>query len=435
MKIVQITPSSGESFYCENCLRDLALVRGILALGHSIIMVPLYLPLPVYEDWPAAGAPIFFGGINVYLQEKVGLFRKTPRWVDRVFDCPRLLRWAGRKAGMVSAGELGRTTISMLQGEQGRQRKELDRLVEWLGQEENRPDVVCLSNVLLLGLAKRIKEELGAAIVCLLQDEYGFIEALPRPYSQRAWEILGERSSQVDTFIAVSRFYGELMREKLGVDAERIQVVYVGVAVEEYALDRARPTRPTIGYLARVCPEKGLDVLVDAFSILKEREGLRDARLRITGGYNAADRKFVRRVWRKLACRGLVGDVEYVGQFDSKARMDFFRGISVLSVPEREPAAYGLYVLEALAAGVPVVQPRIGVFPELLEMVGGGVLFEPGDAGALARALEGILLDGEYGEQLGRQGRRGVLEKFDIRQTARAMVRIYEKTLQGSGRK
>jgi len=430
MRIVQITPSAGDSFYCENCLRDIGLVRAMRKLGHDVIMVPLYLPLPAQKGEAVSSAPIFFGGINVYLQQKSSLFRRTPRWIDRLFDSPRLLGWVGRKAGMTSAHDLGRTTISMLQGEHGRQIKELDRLVDWLGGQNNKADVICLSNVLLAGLARRIKDKLGVPIVCFLQDEHGFLDGLPRPYSDQAWGILVRRSQDVDAFVAVSRFYADFMRQRLELDAGRMRVGYMGIPLEGYGPRQRGPETPTIGFLSQMCPDKGLDTLVDAFVMLKKKGELKNARLRIAGGHSASDRVFLEGIRNKLVSCALAGDVEFLTDFDRVAKLDFLRSLSLLSVPEKRPAAYGLYVLEALAAGVPVVQPNHGVFPELHQMTGGGVLFEPNSAAELARALERLLLDPDHASQLGQNGQKAVFEKFNIEQTARQIVRIYQEVLQ-----
>ena len=205
MKMVQISPGSGDNFYCENCLRDAALVRAMRALGHDVLMVPLYLPLQADQSEPLSNAPIFFGGVNVFLQQKLALFRRTPRWIDQVFDARPLLTWAARKAGMTNARDLGETTISMLEGEQGRQVKELDRFVDWLVETEYHPDVVCLSNILLGGLTRRIKERLGVPVLCLLQDEDGFLDGLTSPYAERAWEIVRQCALQRDADV---RFHG-----------------------------------------------------------------------------------------------------------------------------------------------------------------------------------------------------------------------------------
>ena len=430
MRVVQIIPGVGDSFYCENCLRDAALVMAMRKLGHDVLIVPMYLPFQVDKNEAVSNTPIFFGGINVYLQQKSAFFRKTPAWIDRLFDSPKLLRWVARKAGMTSARDLGEATISMLRGEQGRQVKELDRLVEWLDTQDNRPDVVCLSNILLAGLARRIKERVGVPVVCLLQDEDGFLDGLVSPYSEQAWQILAERSRDVDGFIAVSKYYAGVMQQRLGLDAGQIDVVYTGISLDGYEMREAGTEVPTIGYLSRMCFDRGLDTLVDAFINLKKNEKLKNARLRIAGGKRGDDEAFLNEIRRQLSSYGLIEDVEFLQDFDHNAKLAFLQSLSALSVPEKQPVAYGLYVIEALAAGVPVVVPASGAFPELLEMTGGGVLCEPNDAEALATAMEPLLLDPNYARQLGKQGRDAVFEKFNIEQTAEEMVRIYEGVVQ-----
>ncbi len=430
MKIVQIAPGAGDSFYCENCLRDATLVKAMLKLGHDVLMVPLYLPVQLDETASEHVSPIFFGGLNVYLQQKSALFRKTPRWLDQLLDSPKLLSWIGRKAGMTSARDLGETTTSMLRGEQGQQIKELNRLVDWLGTQENKPDVICLSNILLVGLAGPIKKRLGVPVVCLLQDEDGFLDGLSSPYREQAWQIIAERSSDVDAFIAVSKYYGDAMRQRLGFDPDRVHVVYTGISLEGYESPQAAPQVPTIGYLSRMCPDRGLDTLIEAFIKLKKKEGLANARLRITGGQRADDKTFIERMQQQLSSQGLLDDVEFLPDFTGDARRDFLQSLSVLSVPEKQPMAYGLYVLEALAAGVPVAQPATGVFPELLEITRGGVLCEPNNVQALADAIESLLLDPDKVRELGKRGREAIFEKFDIDQTAAEMVRTYGEIAQ-----
>jgi glycosyltransferase involved in cell wall biosynthesis len=430
MRIVQITPSAGDSFYCENCLRDVALVKAMQNLRHDVLMVPMYLPVQFDKNEVVDNTPIFFGGINVYLQQKSAFFRRTPRWFDRLLDSPKLLRWIGRRAGATSARNLGQMTISMLRAEQGRQIKELNRLVEWLDAQHNKPDVVCLSNILLVGLARGIKKRLGVPVACLLQDEDGFLDGLVSPYSEQAWQILAERANDVDAFIAVSKYYADVMRQRVELVSERVYVAYTGISLDGYEIRQTEPEIPTIGYLSRMCPDKGLDTLVDAFIHLKKNEKLENARLRITGGKMTDDERFLNRIRKKLSSCGLIDDVEFLPDFDFNTKIAFLRTLSVLSVPEKQPVAYGLYVLEALAAGVPVVQPASGVFPELLEMTGGGVLCEPNNAAALASAMEPLLLEPDYARQLGKQGREAVFEKFNIEQTAEEMVRIYGKITQ-----
>ena len=430
MKIVQITPGSGDNFYCENCLRDAALIKAMHKLEQDVILLPMYLPLQGdYREIPHK-APIFFGGINVYLQQKLNIFRKTPRWLDSFFDRPGLLKWASRKAEMTSAKDLAETTISMLHGQEGRQTKELNRLVEWLAQDDNRPDIVTLSNILLIGLAKPIREKLGVPVLCLLQDEDGFLDGLRSPYAEKAWEIVAEQSGNVDAFISVSRYFADVMQQRLGLDAANLKVVRLGISLDEYMECDTWPEPPTIGYLSRMCPDKGLDTLVDAFIQIKKNERLKITRLRIAGGKSSTDEPFLNEIRRKLDSHGFSDDVEFLPGFEGRAKFDFLNSLSLLSVPEKKPVAYGLYVLEALAAGVPVVEPAIGVFHELLEITGGGVLYRDNTAAGLAAAMEPLLLDPDYAHKLGKRGRDAILEKFDIEQTAGEMIKIFERIVQ-----
>ena len=429
MRIAQITPSAGDSFYCENCLRDAALVKAMRDLGHDVLMIPMYLPLPDAANELANDVPVFFGGINVYLQQKSALFGKTPRWLDSLFDRPSILKWISRRVTMTSAKDLSETTISMLQAEHGRQKKELQRLIDWLDAQDKAPDIVCLSNVLLAGLARRIKADLGVPVVCLLQDEDGFLDALGPQYMEQAWQMLARRCSDVDGFIAVSHYYEDIMRQRLGLPADKTHVVYTGILLDGYEPSQSGPETPTIGYLSRMCFDKGLDTLVAAFSLLKKSEKLRRLKLRIAGGKTGNDEAFVRPIRQQLSSSGLIDDVEFLTGFDNSARVGFLQSLSVLSVPEKRPVAYGLYVLEALAVGVPVVQPASGVFPELLEITGGGVLYEPNNAQALAAAMQTLLLDPSRARELGRQGRKKVLERFDVTQSAGQIVRIYQEAV------
>ncbi len=430
MRVVHITPGTGDSFYCENCVRDAALVTAMRSLGHDVLIIPMYLPMQGDTNEPVGNTSIFFGGINVYLQQKSAFFRKTPRWLDRIFDSPKLLGWLARKSKMTSAGVLAETTISMLRGEEGRQVKELNRLIEWLDSQDNKPDIVCLSNVLLIGLAKSIKARLSVPIACLLQDEDDFLDALVSPYKKQAWQMIAELSRDVDAFIAVSKYFASVMQEKLQLSDDRIHVMYSGISLDGYESLQAEPKIPTIGYLSRMCPDRGLDTLVDAFVILKNNENLKKARLRIAGGKSGNDDKFINRIRKKLTSRGFIDDVQFLPAFDHDTKLAFFQTLSLLSVPEKRPIAYGLYVLEALAAGVPVVEPKSGAFPELLDITGGGVLFEPNSAEALAEAMQPLLLDPDYARKLGKQGKQQVFQKFNVEQTAKELMRIYQVTVQ-----
>jgi len=425
MRIIQITPGAGTNFYCENCLRDNALALELRRMGHDALMVPLYLPLAADGPDSTRGVPIFFGGINVYLQQKSSIFRRTPRWFDRLFDARWLLRWASRRTEMTKAKDLGEATVSMLRGENGRQVKELERLVAWLSAQD-RPDVICLSNILLAGLVRRIKAALGVPVFSMLQDEDGFLDGLPEPYRQDSWQVLAERAAEIDGFLAVSRHYGGLMQRRLSLAPGRVHTVYPGIEPARYGPAAAPPSPPTIGYLAQMRPAMGLDLLVEAFLAVRARGRVPGVRLRVAGGHTPGDRPFVEAVRERLAAAGAAGDVEFLPVPDRQAKPEFLRSLSVLSVPARGEVAFGIFVLEALASGVPVVEPRAGAFPEILEATGGGVLVEPDNVGALAAALEQLLASPADARALAEQGRRAVLERFTIQRMAENVLRVFD---------
>lgn len=420
MQIVQLTPGSGDNFYCENCLRDLSLVRALRAQGHEVMLVPMYLPLQIKNPEPLKSAPIFFGGINVYLQQKAGLFRRTPTWLDRWLDSPFLLRGIAKFSSMTSARDLGETTISMLEGADGRQTKEIDRLAEWLqGQAEN-ADVIILSNALLSGLAQPLRERLKTPVVCLLQDEDGFLDGLGSPWAERAWEQLKANTEYIDHFVSVSQYFQGVMAERMGVATERISVVYTGVDTTEF-VPAELPQTPTIGYLARMCHENGLDIMVNALYMLRRDERFRKAKLLVTGGHLSSDRHFLQTVKRRIASQHLDEWVTFQDDYARPARREFLNQLSVVSVPTRRPMAYGLFALEAMACGVPFVQPAGGVFGELAEM-GGGVLYEQNNPVHLAETLREVLSNAERLADMRQKARQTAEEVFAIEKTAASLI-------------
>ena len=423
MKIIQITPGAGGNFYCENCLRDNALVLELRRLGHETLMVPLYLPAAIDGPDSTQGVPIFFGGIGTYLREKSALFRKAPAWVDRMLDARPLLKWAARRAEMTKAKDLGEPLLSMLRGEHGNQVKELDRLVEWL-LERGRPDVVCLSNALLAGLARRLKDALHAPVLCTLQDEDGFLDALPQPYRGQAWDILAARAADVDAFMPVSRYYAGVMQERLGLPPERVHVVPIGIDFAAYAPAAAPPPAPTIGYLAQLRPANGPDLLVEAFLTIRARGRAAGVRLRLSGAHTPGDKPFVDALHRRVAQAGADGDVDFLPILSGAAKHEFLRSLSVLSVPARQGVAFGTFVVEALASGVPVVEPRAGGPAEIVEATGGGRLVAPDDPDALAAAIEDLLLHPAEARAMADRGRRAAADRFSIRRMAENVAGI-----------
>lgn len=452
MNLVQITPGAG-AMYCGNCLRDNALVAGLRQLGHQVLMVPLYLPLTLDETDQSAGTPIFFSGINVYLDQKSALFRHAPQWLHGMLSSRSLLHWAAGRAARTRAADLGELTLSMLRGEEGNQGRELDDLIGWL-KTQRRPDVICLSNALLLGLVRRLKAALDAPVLCALQGEDTFLDALPEAHRTVCWKTLAERAQEADLFIAPSRYFADRMRQRLGLSADRVRVVYNGINLEGYdeegqgsraegqrdppSLARlsSPPTRhpsPVLGFFARMCAEKGLGTLVDAYVTLRQDGGIPGLRLKVGGSCGPADEAFVNGIQERLRTAALLREVEFHPNLDRPGKLDFLRSLSVFSVPAGYGEAFGLYVIEALAAGVPVVQPRSGAFPELIEATGGGVVCAAGDAQALAEGLRALLLHPAHARVLGQAGRQAVRARFSAEAMARATLEVCRQAMAMKG--
>jgi glycosyltransferase involved in cell wall biosynthesis len=443
MNIVQITPGAG-AMYCGNCFRDNALVAELRRQGHDVTMIPLYLPITLDEEDQSAGTPVFFGGINVYLEQKFALFRRAPKWLRRCLSSDGLLRWAAGRTAKTRAADVGDMMISMLRGEAGRQARDLDELIAWL-KTQPKPDVICLSNALLVGMARRLKAELNAQVVVTLQGEDSFLDSLPDSHRAAAWQLLAERAADGDKFIAPSRYFAEVMTRRLGLRPDRVHVVFNGLSLEGYR-QPAGPSQegnlrhasritqnaaPVLGYFARMCKEKGLDTLVEAFIHLKNRGNVPRLKLHIGGGCGPGDEPFVKSLRKRLAEAGFIGETMFAPNLSRVEKIAFLESLSVFSVPAGYGEAFGLYLIEAMAAGVPVVQPRAASFPEIVEATGGGVLCEPSDAKLLADAIESLLLEPERARAMGEAGRDAVFQRFSIEAMTDEVMRAYAGLLLG----
>jgi glycosyltransferase involved in cell wall biosynthesis len=147
--------------------------------------------------------------------------------------------------------------------------------------------------------------------------------------------------------------------------------------------------------------------------------------LHIGGGCGPGDEPFVKELRRRLAEAGYIGETVFVPNPSRAEKIDFLGALTVFSVPAMYGEAFGLYVIEALAAGVPVVQPRHGGFPEIITATGGGILCERGDAKALADALEDLLLNPARAQALGIAGQKAVFERFTAEAMARETLRVF----------
>ena len=411
-------------------MRDNTLAAALKRGGHEVTLIPLYTPLRT--DAPDAGSSeVYYGGVNVFLQHATRVFRHTPRVLDSFFDRAWLLNLAGRFGAQASPQKLGALTLDVLEGEDGHAVKELHRLLDFL-RDHVRPQVVSLPNLMFLGMAGTLSRRLGVPVVCELTGEDIFLDALGSEDREQIQRVIRRHVPEVARFVATSEDYAKRMAEYLDVSPGRIDVVYTGLEAEYFAPPAATPPadRPkTIGYLARICPEKGLARLIDGFLSLRRLPGMRDVRLKIAGYLGPRDRRWLAELQMRIAQAGCTDAVEFLGEVDRAGKLEFLDSLDLFSVPTVYPESKGIYVLEAMARGVPVVEPDHGSFPELLRLTGGGVLTPAGDADALAGAMAQLLRDDAKRRELGRTAQDRVRQSFTDARMAANMVRAYEAAM------
>ncbi len=433
MKILFITAGAG-GMYCGSCLRDNALAAELKALGHDVVLLPLYTPTLTDEPNVSEGR-VLFGGVSVYLQQYVPIFRKTPWLLDRLWDSSLVIKTATRFSVSTDPAFLGELTISILEGVEGVHRKELQKLLHWLKSQPT-PDVVNLPNSLLIGLAAPIKKTLNRPVFCTLQGEDLFLEGLQERYKARALELIEKSIQHVDAFVAVSDYYGRFMADYLHVPEEKMYVVPLGINLKGYeARPRSRGEPFTIGYFARVAPEKGLHHLVDAYHHLRRNKGLTESRLEVAGYMGPEHRDYLRSIQKQMSDWGLDGELRYRGTLDRAGKIEFLQGLDVLSVPSGYKEPKGMYLLEAMACGIPVVQPRHGAFPEILEKTCGGILVDSEVGTSVAEGIASIWKDPGLAKELSRKGRDGVHKHYSVEQEARRTLEVYANHLAKSDRR
>ena len=425
MKIINIVPGFGGTFYCGNCLRDSSYVSSLRKAGHDATILPVYLPLTINSMQAQADIPVFYGAVNIYLKQQFPILRNMPGWMEHMLNSAPVLKFASSKAGSTRAEGMEELTESMLLGKMGHQSKELKELVDYL-KLQGKPDVIHLSNALLIGMAEQIREEVNVPVVCSLQDEDVWVDAMHPEHRDMCWKLIAEKSKDVDAFIAVSDYYGRVMKQKINIPEEKLHVVHIGVdpALYDYSLPSMNP--PAVGYLSRICEENGFEILVDAFIRLKEEHKFADLRLKATGGKTGDDKQFIHRQMKKLQEKRLDGFIDISDDFSLEGVKRFFKSVSVLSVPVLKGEAFGLYQIEALASGIPLVQPNLGAFPEIVKNSGGGVIYHPNTPEALASKLDETLSDPFNLHRMSQAGRKAVEEQFDCGKLTSEMLKVYQ---------
>ncbi|BBO33777.1 glycosyltransferase family 4 protein [Lacipirellula parvula] len=452
--------------YCGSCLHDNTLAAALLKLGEDVILAPIYTPIRT-DEVDVSEPRVFFGGINAYLQQKFPIFRRTPRWLDGWLDNPKLLNLATKNAASVDASKLGDMTVSMLRGELGNQRKELEKLVDWL-VDEAKPDVVHLSNSMMLGLARLIRQRGGPPIVCSLSGEDIFLEKLTPPHYEQARQLIRERAADVDAFVALNNYFADFMADYMSVPRERIEVIPHGLDLAGHGQRQpsANGAPRRIGYFARICYDKGLHLLIDAAERLAKiplprREGPGEGfpthpsstspnpsqqqqtphltsplggegptppfEIHAAGYLGGGDRAYLAEIEQRVARGPLAGRFTYHGELDRTEKIKFLQSLHVMAVPTVYRESKGLSILEALANAVPVVLPAHGAFPELLADTGGGVLHEPLSPDDLAAKLAAMLADSQAAAGFGERGRQAIVDRYQAETMARRTLELYRR--------
>ena len=433
MKILYLTAGAA-GMYCGSCLRDNALATELLRQGHDVTLVPLYTPTRTDEP-NVSQEKVLFGGISVYLEQHSAFVRRMPRWIDKLWDSGFALKAAAKQNIAVDPASLGELTISMLKGEDGHQRKEFAKLADWL-RTQAPPDVVDLQNSMLIGLARAIKQTFNAPVCCTLQGEDLFINNLSEPYRAEALRLIRENAKHVDAFIAVSDFYADFMAEFLGIARHKIHVVPLGINLKDHQpKPKAAAEVFRIGYFARVAPEKGLHLLAEGYRDLRRHAGFGPARLDAAGYLGPEHKPYLQKIEAEMRAAGLADEFRYHGALDRADKLRFLQNIDVLSMPTTYAEPKGLSVLEAMANGVPVVQPNWGSFPEMIERTGGGLLFAAGNSAALADALHSLWQNPELARDLGRRGGAGVAAHYGVERMAEGALDVYQHVAINQGGK
>ena len=408
-KIVYLTAGAGGMF-CGSCMHDNALATAMQRSGWDLQLVATYTP--IRTDEPDVSVDhVLFGGLNVYLQQKIPLLKFLPAAMDRFLDNPSLIRRVTEKAMNTNPKTLGKLAVSMLKGTNGNQRKEVFQMLKWL--QLAKPDVLIFTNALIGGCIPELKRQLNVPVIVTLQGDDVFLDSLLPKYRQRCLELIKAHEKFVDAYIVHSEFYRDYMSDYLGIDRDKFFITPLGLDVDQYypALeieDKSQRSEFTIGYLARMAPEKGVHNLIDGFIELKRRQDTDHVKLKVAGWQSPQWQAYNDLQWGKLSEAGLDNDYENLGTLDRGDKLNFLNSLDVFSVPTQFLEPKGIYALEAMATGVPVVAPAHGAFVELIESTGGGILTTPNSAMDWADAVEQLIGDIDLREQLGQRAQQSV---------------------------
>jgi glycosyltransferase involved in cell wall biosynthesis len=268
--------------------------------------------------------------------------------------------------------------------------------------------------------------ELGVAVICTLSGEDLFLEKLPAPHYEEARRLLRQQVQPIHAFVSMNGYYANFMADYLSVSRDRIHVIPHGLNLDGHGTRAATNKGAcTIGYLARIAPEKGLHLLVEAFERLMNDPEVPPIKLRVAGYLGELDRPYFETIRRRVQSWREPDRFEYLGEVNRSDKIAFLQSLDLFSLPTVYRESKGLPVLEALANAVPVVLPAHGAFPELVADTGGGVLHEPGNSAALAAEFKRLLLDRQRAVALGQAGQSVVRQRYHMAAMAARTAELY----------
>jgi len=277
-----------------------------------------------------------------------------------------------------------------------------------------------------------LKRKLGIPLVCTLQDEDTWLDDMVSPYGEEAWKRIKFLSGETDLFLPVSSYFGNVFEQKSSINCLKKEIIPIGLDINKYPyfpIEKKKDSQLTLAYLSHQKEGLGLDILVKVYKELRLIPSFFRLRLVISGGSTSSDRAFVRKVKKSLKKELILGDVVYYPSFQLSDRIELLREADILSVPMEQGEAFGTYLIEAMACGVPVVQPDCGAFPEIINKTGGGLLYNCHDSNSLYNKLKQLLEDPDLRQKLSESGRTSVSEFYSQQTMAELTCRAYMKLI------
>ncbi|MCD7896015.1 MAG: glycosyltransferase family 4 protein [Planctomycetaceae bacterium] len=405
-------------------VRDASFVNGLREAGHDVTAVSLYGPATVEGELHPSR--LFPPLAHNTLRRLFPRLAKFPTTITSMFRRPRPVMSMTSYAVSGKRNDLrGPLAVSLLSGANKMQRREFFRLMELLG--DKKADAAIFANTMLSGLAEAISVNLGCPVFCLSQGSDRYVEGLEEPYRSDARKLIRKNARLFRRVVTTSRFFAIRATESLALPANRIKIVPPGIETATLINPAPRKRIPfTIGYLGPIRKEKGLDILVEAFETLV-RDTTVNPELWISG--QIEDGRYWNRLHRRLESKALAGKHKVFGLLSGNGRREFFEGLSVFVVPSRQPESRATHMLEAMAAGVPVVGPASGIIPEIFQYANGGLLVSSeSPSWMFTQALELLASMPDTADEMGRAGSEGVVEHFSIASSSRQLADIIENS-------